>query len=343
MACPPSRSPLLSIALNRRAALAGAAISGSTLLVPGHAAARQSTPESGWSFTDDKGVTVSLDAMPARVAADVNAAAPLWDFGVQAQAVFGWNASESGDFGDGGGNIDPAMVEVVGDLSEPIKIEPLVAFDPDVVITLTFVLDDPDEYWSIDAALVDQVREIAPIIAMSGTGNAAVNTERFAELAAALGADLETPELVEARELYLAATANLETVAAASSNLTILFAGIDAEAMYVANPPDWPDLSMYMEMGVNAVIPDAAPGDYWESLSLEQGLKYPADIIMTSTRGGSWQLADLVDHPVFSAHPAVKAGQVYPWNQDFIQSYQGMREAMDHLSEVLSGSSDIVE
>jgi hypothetical protein len=30
--------------------------------------ARQATPSAGWSFTDDKGITVALDAMPQRLA-----------------------------------------------------------------------------------------------------------------------------------------------------------------------------------------------------------------------------------------------------------------------------------
>ena len=75
-----------------------------------HGLARQATPAAGWSFTDDKGVTVELDAMPERLAIDLNAAAALWDFGVRPTAVFGWDANETGDFGDAGGNIDPMLL-----------------------------------------------------------------------------------------------------------------------------------------------------------------------------------------------------------------------------------------
>ena len=83
---------------------------GTSMLVTAHAApavlAHQATPSGSatpvgpWSFTDDKGVTVTLDAMPERLLIDVNAAAPLWDFGIRPVAVFGWNIYGEDDFGD---------------------------------------------------------------------------------------------------------------------------------------------------------------------------------------------------------------------------------------------------
>src|SRR5688572_27009371 len=84
-----------------------------------------SPPAGGWSFTDDKGVTIELPGMPVRIVADVNAAAPLWDFGIRPVAVFGWNATltDDGDFGAAGGRIDPSQVEIVGDEVETIRRE----------------------------------------------------------------------------------------------------------------------------------------------------------------------------------------------------------------------------
>ena len=322
----------------RRQMLIGAAGMAAALTLPRAATARQATPAAGWSFTDDKGVTIELDAAPERLAIDVNAAAPLWDFGIRPDAVFGWNASETGDFGDAGGNIDPEGIEVVGNTSEPVQLEKMAAVDPDVIITLTWAPDDPQDYWSFDPEILPQAQEIAPILAMSATGSADANTERFAELAAALGADLETPELAEARDAYDAAMTDLEAAAAEKSDISILFLYIDAETLYIANPPDWADLAFYQANGVSMVEPDAEPGTFWEELSQEQALKYPADVVMASTRPGTLTLDEMKSHPAFGAHPAVKAGQVTTWNQDFIQSYQGMTEAITHLTEILRGA-----
>jgi iron complex transport system substrate-binding protein len=321
--------------------LMGAAGMAAVLTLPRAASARQATPAAGWSFTDDKGVTVELDAMPERLAMDVNVAAPLWDFGVRPDAVFGWNASETGDFGDAGGNVDPEAVQVAGNASEPVQLEKLAATDPDLIITLSWTPEDPQDYWSIDPEILPQVQDIAPILAMSATGSADANTERFAELAAALGADLETPELAEAKAAYDAALSDLQAAAEEKADLTVLFLSVVPDAIYIANPPDWADLNFYQSLGVNIVKPDVEDGGFWEQLSQEQALKYPADIMMFSTRPEAVPTDEVIQQPTFAAHPAVRAGQVYGWNQDFIQSYQGMTEAMTHLSETLRGAKKV--
>ncbi len=262
-------------------------------------------------------------------------------FGIRPKAIFGWNATDTGDFGVAGGNIDPSQVEVVGVTAEPIQIEKLIAFDPDIIVTLTWTPDNPDEYWSVFEELLPQVRQIAPLLAMSATGSADVNTERFAELAAALGADLDTPELSEAKSRYEAAIVSLEETTAERAELEVLFLYVDGETIYVANPPDWADLAFYAGAGVTSIVPDAEPGSYWEQLSLEQALKYPADVVMLSTRPGALRPADLTVHPTFGAHPAVQAGQVADWNQDFIQSYQGMADALEQLTSVLASAEKV--
>lgn len=302
------------------------------------AASQESSPSAGWSFTDDHGVTVELPELPARILADVNAAAPLWDFGIRPQGVFGWNVYEDGTFGVAGGNVDPSQVTTTGNVSEPFQLEPAIAFDPDLIVTITWAPDDPLDYWSIDADILPQVQEIAPIAAISAVGRADVNTRRFAELASALGADLTAPELVEANSRFETAIEDLAATASTRSDLSVLFFSAGPEGLVVANPPDWADLNFYLESGVNAILPDTAPGTFWQELSLEQALTYPSDIIMASERPGSFQLAELQENPVYSQHPAVKAGQVYGWNQDFIMSYQGMSDAIEHLVAVLDGA-----
>lgn len=339
-----------SSGVTRRHVVGGAAALTASLALTRHGLAQNGTPTASgtpvasgeWSFTDDKGVTVTLPSRPERLVIDVNAAAPLWDFGIRPVAVFGWNATESGDFGDAGGNIDADTVEIVGNTAEPIQPEAVVAVDPDLIITMTFSPDDPEEYWSIDPALLPQVEPIAPVIAMSGTGSARENTERFAELAEALGADLSTPELADSQERYETAITDFSTLASETSDLSVLFIYVDAETVYVANPSYWADLAFYQELGLNIVVPDN-PDTYWEQLSLEQALKYPSDIFMQSTRPGTLTREELVDHPTFGAHPAVQAGQIGAWNQDFILSYQGMADALEAMMPVISEATDVTD
>ncbi|HEU0163619.1 MAG TPA: hypothetical protein VFQ54_01170, partial [Thermomicrobiales bacterium] len=61
----------------------------------------------------------------------------------------------------------------------------------------------------------------------------------------------------------------------------------------------------------------------------EQALKYPADVIFNSARPGTLTAEQLRAHPTWGLHPAVKAGQIGSWNQDFIMSYQGMAAALE--------------
>lgn len=297
--------------------------------------ARQATPAGGWSFTDDKGVTIELDSAPERIAVDLNAAAALWDFGVRPDAVFGWDASETGDFGDAGGNIDPDAVEIVGTTAEPVQLEKLVAANPDLIITLTFTDEDDDQYWSIDPEIVGQVREIAPIIALSATGRADRNIARHAELATALGADPEAPEVTEARARYDAAVSDLEAVAAEKADISVLFINVQPDTAYVANPEPWAGLGYYLEAGVNIVNPDIDDAESWLEISPEQALEYASDVMMAATIAGTLSLEEIAAHPTFGQHPAVKAGQLAGWNQSLVQSYQGGAEAFEHLAETL--------
>jgi len=297
----------------------------------------------GWSFTDDHGVTVTADAAPTRIVADVNAAAPLWDFGVRPVAVFGWNASESGNFGAAGGNIDPSAVAVVGDATEPFKTEAVLAEDPDLLVTLTWAPSDPADYWSFtEAALVDQARQIAPLIAMSAAGFADANTDRFAELATSLGADLSTPELTAAKADYTDRLTAFPDQAASKADLKVLFMYIAAEgSVYFATPKGWADLSLYQKLGVNIVLPET-DDPWWQEVSQEEAGMYPADVIFHSTRPGTLSVDEMKAHPTLGQHPAIKAGQIGEWNQDFIMSWQGMSAALDSISGPILAANKVI-
>lgn len=207
---------------------------------------------------------------------------------------------------------------------------------------MSWTPDDPDDYWGIDAKLLEQVQAIAPIIAISATGRADENTERFAELAAALGADPGTDELKSAREAYDEASAAFDQQMTASFDLVASFYWVNDSAVYVANPKDWAHLNMYFEHGMDIIEPDAEPGTFWEQLSPEQVLKYQSDLFFSSSRVDAFTLDQLKEHTAFSQHPAIKAGQLFPWNQDFIQSYQGMTEAMDAIRSAFEGSTKVI-
>lgn len=292
-----------------------------------------------WSFTDDKGVTVTLPSRPERLVVDVNAAAPLWDFGVRPVAVFGWLATASGDFGPAGGRIDPEQVEIIGEGAETIDVEALAGLQPDLVITLTFSPDDPNEYWSLAAdGPLDQVRQIAPIVAISGVQSASAGVARFAELAAALGMDLEAPDVVADYERWQASETAFRDALAEKPGISAVFAAPSPEIIYVANPQVAGDLIYLRELGL--VIPDVEinpeDGDYWEYASLEEIGKYQTDMLFSSYRG--MPVEEFLAVPTVATLPAAAAGQVFEWIQDVILSYRGVADSLDNVTEAVNAS-----
>jgi iron complex transport system substrate-binding protein len=308
--------------------------------------AQDASPAVGeWSFTDDKGVTVTLPSRPERLVIDVNAAAPLWDYGVRPVGVFGWLANPSGDFGAAGGNIDPAQVEIIGNGEETIDVEALVGLEADLVVTLTFIPDDPDDYWSLAAdGPLEQVRQVVPIVAISGVQASDLAAGRFAELAAALGADLEAPEVVTATERWQASEATFTDALAGKPEITAIFAAAATDMIYVANPAVAGDLQYFRALGLTIPDVEVNPenGDYWEYVSPEEIGKYQTDFIYSSYRG--LPIDEFIAMPTVATLPAVVAGQIYTWNQDVIASPGGLADILDGLttavteSEIVTGS-----
>lgn len=307
--------------------------------------ARQATPAAGegWSFTDDTGKTVTLPERPVRIAADLNAASALWDFGIEPVAVSGWTVGTDASWG----NIDRETpnITVSVETSEP-DLEALLDMGIDLFVTVAWGNNDEAPYeWSFpEAGSYERTNAVVPVIAISTTGRADENMLRFAELAESLGADLDTPELAAAKAAYDEARSEFERVAREKAELTSLFVYADGTAEYVAYPPIWADLAMYQALGLNIIVPDNVPeNDYWEQLSPEQAAKYPSDILFQSTRLGIFTPEELAAHATYGSLPAVKSGQIAPWNQDFIQSYQGLTAALQTLLQALESAEKVTD
>ncbi len=120
------------------------------------------------------------------------------------------------------------------------------------------------------------------------------------------------------------------------------FLGQD-EKISIANAPDWADLTLDERLGLDIVKPDTEKDAFREELSREEALKYPADVIMSSTRPNTLTANQLMAHPIFGQHPAARSGQVGLWNQDFIMSYQGMTAALDATIEPVVAAAKVTQ
>lgn len=324
-------------ALTRRALLLG----GSALIL-GRATVGAQTPEAspvaGWVFADDRGITAELPAQPERVVAEINAASALWDYGVRPVGVFGPQHRADGEVDARVGNVDLASVSDLGEVWGEVDIEGLLALDTDLVVGPTW---DPPEIFYLtsdgEAALGDRV----PVLGIQ-TAKVSLDKsiQRFAELAGALGADLDSEANTAARVEYTSALEDLESAIAENPDLAVLFVAGDDTSFYVAQPNDMADLILLQDLGLNIV--SGGETDYWETLSWEDVQTFPADLILVDTREGSYSLDDFNAVPTWGSVPAVQAGQVDVWHAEPIYSYAGYAPELRRLAGLIrSARSDV--
>jgi iron complex transport system substrate-binding protein len=329
--------PNVSTVTRRTLLGAFAAASGSTAIAQ-FAGAQDASPAAGaWTYTDVLGATITLPQPPVRIVANIVTAAALWDLGIEPVGVFDWTVSNYPD-GDhiAWGNVPADKVVNVGNADGNIEPEMLLTLDPDIVLTQTFDPTDPTLTNGVPPALLEQINAIAPVAVVTDMASTDVLVDRLVELGASLGADLETPEVVAARAAYDAKVAEFQQVAAEKADLTNLFANFDTSLIYVGGPQDVSELIWLSALGLNFANADSAmANEFWEELSAEQALLYPADVIFSDVYSVLLTAEDLAAEPVFAAMPAVAAGQVGLWNRDFPVSYAGATAFLETILETL--------
>jgi iron complex transport system substrate-binding protein len=323
--------------------LAGAACSGSSNAdddatawgaAPGPGLDSTTLPEGPWSFTDDFGETIELDEAPDVVVAEVSMAGALWDFGIQVDATFGQRELPDGTT-DPMGLADPDAMESLGDVYGEVNVEQLRLMEPDVIVTGSF---EEGIYWGIEDDLVSQVQDTAPIIALQAGGRPLDETAgRVGDLAEALGADLDGPQVTEARESYDTAAADLTAALEAKPGLTFVAMSGTPDQLYVAVPSGYTDLTTYQELGMDIVEPDTDE-EYWETLSWEQADTYPADVILADSRGGSVdQILEVIPEGVQDMAP-ISAGQLARWEVMLAPGWANLARVLTDLTEVVEGA-----
>jgi iron complex transport system substrate-binding protein len=294
------------------------------------------SPAAGeWTYTDVTGQVVTLPERPVRISAYINNAASLWDFGIKAETVFGWTASNLPD-GDhvAWGNIDLAAVEIISNTEGNVELEKLAAAAPDLIVTWTWNKDDPVNATNgFPADVLDQARQIAPIVILNQGDPDDVEMARVEELAVALGADLDSPELAVGREALDAKVTEFKEVYASKSDLTVIFASYGVPGVYYVASPDYvADLGYLRSLGLK-LANDGSPTAtaYWEEISTEQALKYPSDVVYLDGYGDFDTLEEVQADPTISLHPAIAAGQVGYWKRDFPLSYPGLTTFLEDI------------
>jgi len=290
-----------------------------------------------FSFTDDVGTTIELDAVPDRLVVQSSMAAALTDLGLgdKIVGVFGPLRAD-GDAAQVAG-LDVDAVEDVtggGDYGD-VDVEKVVGLKPDLIITSQYLAPD---LWYLDEASATDLKKLAPILVVDFDGKTLPElldgTERAAE---ALGADLDSADVTASHEAFAAAADRVEQVAADLGDRTILAGSAAQDLFYVSNPEVSPDLAYWVdELGLPITIPDNPDeGGYFESLSWEKADTYPADVFLYDDRIGQAGLQLLGTEQVFQTLDAAKNQAYVPWTSVAPPSYQAYADLMDRLADDL--------
>jgi iron complex transport system substrate-binding protein len=307
----------------------------------GPARARQetATPSTGadgeWTFTDDAGVDIALARRPERIVAYLPLAASLWDFGVHPVGVYGTTRRPDGTPEVYDGAVDLDTVESIGETYGEMDLEQLISLQPELIVNEMW--DMPPDVWGLQPETVEQVKRIAPIASIRFVEQPiAATLARVDELAVALGADLEDPEIVAAKERYETANDDLAAAIAEKPGLTAIFvSGTPESSFWVASPKEFSDLITFNELGLDIVQPEAGD-EWWEELSWEQAAKYPADLLLVDARSGSLTGPELAAQvPTFAALPAARAGQFSAWQTEYVPSYAGVAAVLEDLAATI--------
>ncbi|MBT2209533.1 ABC transporter substrate-binding protein [Actinomadura sp. NEAU-AAG7] len=286
-----------------------------------------------WSFTDDRGTRVELKARPKRVVGYVGTAAALYDFGVDEQlvGVFGPTRLKDGKPDPQAGNLPVDRLTSIGNAFGEFNIEKYAALRPDLLVDNMFV---KGELFYVPVESKDKIYALAKSVALS-TGAVPLPRpiERTAALAAALGADLKAPEVTAAKARFDKAAEALRAAARGNPGLKVLAASASPDLFYASSPAKNTDLIYFKELGVDLIVPARLDTNgYFENLSWENADRYRADVIMLDSRTQALQPKDLGSKPSWGDLPAVRAGQVIPWQPEPRFSYEGCAPILEALA-----------
>ena len=309
-------------ALTRRGLLAGglgAALIGLGACSNDQPAASTSTPSSGWSFTDDRGTTVTLDQRPERIAflTDTVGAA-LWAAGLRPVAA---TDSDQGIVSAVGMSMQ-GVVQIY-DADKGVKLETLASAQPDLLIDAV----QADGQLQV-ASTLKQVENIAPVLGLSMYQPVEKIADTADRLTQAVGTSLTD---TQARADFEAASMALKTAINGNPELRVAFVfDIDAHTLGVMNPKTWSVLKTVEGLGMHLVpVPAGKDNTYSQAINWESISTIPADLFV-------WAVSDPLPHDkVWATVPAVAAGQVwrpelaswyaYSW-QNFTVLLQGLAE-----------------
>ena len=310
----------------------------------------QSTPvgssvgEGEWSFTDDRGVTVTLPNPPQNIAGHARVAGALHDYGITIPIVLGTLENADGSPISELGDYPPDTAIWLGRGFEDLDIEQMLAAQPDVFITVRFPFasEESDLLWGIPNEVRDTLEARIPIIAIDVSGNTIVSfMERFEELAISLGADPAAVGADEDKAVFEAAQEEMRAALVEKPDLTVT-AFSAGEDFYLINPDLTPEFLLYRELGMTFLyIPDDPL--QFQLVSWEQVGDFSPDLFLKDAREAALTYEQIAEQqPIWNTLPAVQAGQLGYWRAGGRPTYRGFNPVMAEVIALVRESADDV-
>lgn len=315
----------------------------------GSSAAAQATPSASpasgdsWSFTDDRGVTVTLPQPPQRIAGHARVAGALFDYGIPIPIVLGKLQNEDGSPVNELGDYRADDVVWLGNGFEELDIEKVIAAEPDLFITVRFPFasEESDLLWGIPNETRDLLESQVPIIAIDVSGNSLESfMQRFEELATTLGADPAAVGADADKAAFETAREDLQTALAGKPDLTVTVFS-SGESLYIINPEITPELLLYSDLGMTFLYDENDPLQF-QQISWERIGDYSPDLFLNDAREAAATYEELEEQPLWNMLPAVQAGQTGYWRAGVRPTYRGFNPVITEMIEVVRESRDDV-
>ena len=291
--------------------------------------------DSAWSYTDDRGRTITLDHQPQTIVAQTSIAAALQDSGVKIAGVFGPLKTADGSVDAQASGLDPSKVTDVtaGGEYGDLELEKLAGLEPDLVVTNMYV---PPDLWYINAATEKKVDGLTKTLAIDFKDKTLVETiDAVSAVAKVLGGDPDSAAAKQAKADFDAASDRLRSIGERLGDRKILAVSATPDLLYAGDPSQFPDLAYYRSLGLPIVPVKAKAGSYWDEVSWEKADKYPADIVLYDARDGEAGLKTLKQQPAFSQLTAAKKDSYVPWQAVAPPSHRAYAEVMNELADNL--------
>lgn len=334
---------MASAEFSRRGLLGATGLAGIGALVAacGGGSGGDASGGGAWAFTDDRGKKATAKSRPKRVVAYVGAAAALTDFGIgdRIVAIFG-PSKQSGRVDPMVGSVDVDKIPSLGVTFGEFNVEKYAGLHPDLLVAHMFV---KDVLWYVPDKSKDKIAQLAPEVGVKTFDVDLLHPiNRYAELAASLGADLKSGPPADAKTRFdKAITALRDAVKKNGKNIKVLAASASPEALYASAAPKYPDLAYFQKLGVDFVQPKPNSQGFFEELSWENADKYDADLIMMDSRAQAMQPKQLAAKPTWKNLPAVRAGQIVPWLSEPRYSHAGCAPTLEALAKALAGARKV--